>query len=41
MDLNSRNGTFVNGRVLESGEEYELRDQDEVQFADISYIFLK
>lgn len=40
-DLNSRNGTFVNGRVLESGEEYVLRDQDEIQFADISYIFLK
>ena len=40
-DLNSRNGTFVNGRMLQAGEEYLLQDQDEVRFADLSYIFLK
>lgn len=40
-DLNSRNGTFVNGRMLQAEEEYQLQDQDEVRFADLTYIFLK
>ena len=41
MDLNSRNGTFVNGRMLQAEEEYQMQDQDEVRFADLTYIFLK
>lgn len=41
MDLNSRNGTSVNGRMLEDGEEYLLQDQDEVDFAQARYVFVK
>ena len=40
-DLNSRNGTSVNGKMLLSEEEYCLQDQDEVDFAQARYIFLK
>lgn len=40
-DLNSRNGTSVNGRMLKCDEEYCLQDQDEVDFAQARYIFLK
>ena len=41
MDLNSRNGTSVNGRMLEDGEDYLLKDQDEVDFAQARYVFVK
>lgn len=40
-DLNSRNGTSVNGRMLAINEEYLLQDEDEVDFAEARYIFLK
>lgn len=40
-DLNSRNGTSVNGRMLKVNEEYLLQDEDEVDFAEARYIFLK
>ncbi len=40
-DLNSRNGTSVNGQLLKTGEEYLLEDEDEVDFAQARYIFLK
>lgn len=40
-DLNSRNGTSVNGRMLKVNEEYMLQDEDEVNFAEARYIFLK
>lgn len=40
-DLNSRNGTSVNGRMLKNGEEYCLQEEDEVDFALARYIFLK
>lgn len=40
-DLNSRNGTAVNGRMLHGEEEYRLQDEDEVDFAQARYIFLK
>lgn len=35
-DLNSTNGTFVNGRRLENGEQYRLRAGDVVNFARVS-----
>ena len=38
-DLHSRNGTLVNQRLLEEGEEYLLKEGDEVKFADIEFIF--
>ena len=40
-DLNSRNGTAVNGKLLKADEEYCLQDQDEVDFAQARYVFLK
>lgn len=40
-DLNSRNGTSVNGRLLKGEEDYQLQDQDEVDFAQARYVFLK
>ena len=40
-DLNSRNGTSVNGKILRGDEEYCLQDQDQVDFAQARYVFLK
>lgn len=40
-DLNSRNGTSVNGRMLKGDEEYQLQNEDEVDFAQARYVFLK
>lgn len=40
-DLNSRNGTSVNGRMLKASEEYQLQDEDEVDFAEARYVFIK
>lgn len=40
-DLNSRNGTSVNGVMLKGNEEYLLKNEDEVDFAQARYIFLK
>lgn len=38
-DLNSRNGTTVNGRLLKAEEEYCLQNEDEVAFAQARYVF--
>lgn len=40
-DLNSRNGTCVNGRILQGEEEYELQEYDEISFAEVQYVFIK
>lgn len=40
-DLNSRNGTSVNGCILKGDEEYCLKDEDQVDFAQARYVFLK
>ena len=40
-DLNSRNGTSVNGQLLKTGEDHLLEDEDEIDFAQARYIFLK
>ena len=40
-DMNSRNGTIVNGRLLLPEEEYRLQEEDEVDFAQARYIFLQ
>lgn len=40
-DMNSRNGTAVNGRLLLPDEEYQLEAEDEVDFAQARYIFLE
>lgn len=38
-DLNSTNGTRINGRELKPRERYVLRSGDKVCFADLEYIF--
>ena len=38
-DLNSKNGTLVNGRYLTPREPYELQEGDKVRFAGTEYIF--
>ncbi len=39
QDLNSRNGTCINGRPLVSQQFEQLKEQDEISFADLSYRF--
>jgi pSer/pThr/pTyr-binding forkhead associated (FHA) protein len=38
IDLNSSNGTFVNGRRLASGQAYILRDGDEIRIGKLVII---
>ncbi len=38
-DLDSTNGTFVNGRKLMPNENLEIKQGDAVSFANIGYIF--
>lgn len=40
-DLNSRNGTAVNGQMLLPDQDYCLQDQDQVDFAQARYVFVK
>lgn len=40
-DLNSKNGTFVNGRLLAGEESLQLKEEDQISFADAEYIFIK
>ena len=39
QDLNSRNGTYVNERLLQQGEEQKLLPGDTVRFAEASYVY--
>lgn len=39
-DLNSRNGTFINGARINSNKEYEIRHNDRVTLANSDYIFI-
>lgn len=38
-DLNSRNGTYLNGERMQADREYELKHEDELQFADAGYVY--
>ena len=38
-DLNSTNGTFVNGQRLESGQNQRINPGDQIRFAEIAYEF--
>lgn len=40
-DLNSRNGTWVNGQQLLGEQEVEVKEGDEITFADAVYFFRK
>ncbi|GAB4263380.1 DUF6382 domain-containing protein [Thermincola ferriacetica] len=39
VDLDSRNGTFINGDKLISNKQYALRENDKITFADVDYLF--
>lgn len=38
-DLNSKNGTYINGERLTCNEEYEIRDNYRIRFSGHEYIF--
>lgn len=40
-DLDSKNGTFLNGSRLISNKEYELKHNDKVTLADIEYCYIQ
>ena len=37
LDMRSRNGTFLNGLLLDAGKTYLLHDGDEIRCADVTY----
>lgn len=39
-DLNSRNGTFVNGTRLAANTEHEIMNNDKITFANSEYVFI-
>lgn len=39
-DMNSSNGTWVNGRVVNYKEEVKLKAMDQIRFADVNYVFM-
>ncbi|MBI5961339.1 MAG: FHA domain-containing protein [Chloroflexi bacterium] len=42
MDLDSTNGTYLNGEVLQNGVEKRLRDGDEVKLGDLKiFVYFK
>lgn len=38
-DLNSTNGTMINGKLLEPREPYMLQEGDKIRFASMEYVF--
>lgn len=40
-DLNSKNGTFVNGVRIPNNKEYEIKENDMIRFSNYEYIFRK
>ena len=38
-DLNSKNGTFVNGVKIPSNREYGIKDNDRIRFSNYEYVF--
>lgn len=39
-DLNSKNGTFVNGVRIAANTEYEIKNNDKITFANSEYVFI-
>jgi hypothetical protein len=39
-DLNSVNGTFINGNRIDSNKEYELKENDRVLLANIEFVYI-
>ena len=40
-DLNSRNGTFINNKRIDSNKEVLIKDKDTITFANNEYVFIK
>ncbi len=40
IDLNSTNGTYLNGIKITSGKEYKLKERDEIKLAGVSGIVI-
>jgi len=40
IDLNSRNGTFINDMRIQSNKEYEVKNSDRICFANCEYVFI-
>lgn len=38
-DLNSKNGTFVNGVRIPNNKEYEIKENDMIRFSNYEYVF--
>ena len=41
QDLNSTNGTFLNGELIESKREYKMNDEDKITLGDVTYQLLR
>ena len=41
LDLNSTNGTYINGERIESGKDYKLEEGDMVSFARSEYFVVR
>ncbi len=39
-DLNSKNGTYINGKRIESNKEYELKNNDRITLANSEFLFV-
>ena len=39
-DLNSRNGTYLNGKRIESNKEYEIKNNDKITLANSEFVFI-
>ena len=40
-DINSQNGTFINGLRIDSNKEYKIKNRDKILFADNEYVFFE
>lgn len=40
IDLNSRNGTYINDARIASNKEYEIKNKDRISFANSDYTFI-
>ena len=39
-DLNSKNGTYINGKRLDSNKEYEIKNNDKITLANSEFVFI-
>jgi len=39
-DLNSKNGTYINGKRIDSNKEYEIKNNDKITLANSEFVFI-